>query len=73
MDFALGDHVECRPYHPGDVWDSTPYWVCGKITDEASWRPPVTWYRLAALTDPQAYQPLHTGIHATMLRPLGEN
>ena len=33
MDFALGDHVECRPYHPGDIWDDTPYWVCGKITD----------------------------------------
>lgn len=50
----LGTTVRYRPCWPGDVWDTEPWWICGRCITEDHWRQPVVFYKVARLTDPAA-------------------
>lgn len=67
MPFSIGDHVRYKHHYPADTWDVHLWWVCGKTTDEDHWRTPVILYRLARLSDENAYGLIRTCVHETMM------
>ena len=67
MDYHIGDHVRYKHHYPGDTWDDHIWWICGKTTDEADWRPPVIFYRVARLDDPEALCTVRTCVREDML------
>jgi hypothetical protein len=70
--YIIGDRVQLRPHHPGNVWAPDTYWVCQRITSEAHWRAPVITYAVAREDDPHAERTVESGIREDMLRPVEE-
>lgn len=65
----IGTTVRYRPFWPGDVWDTEPWWICGRTITEDHWRQPVITYKVARRTDPQARYCVDTFVREEQLRP----
>lgn len=70
--FTLGQKVQFRPHHPGNVWEARPYWIHSihSVLIWGSQRNPVTLYTVSEADDPAIRDKQRTPmVHATQLRP----
>lgn len=72
--FTLGQKVRFKPHHPGDVWDTRPYWVHAYTLSEIRGNAlaPIIFYTVSDAESPTQPQRLTPYTRPDQLHPWPE-